>query len=118
MKMSTKIKLQQYGCEIIFVITDKTSLLSKNICKKHEIKFEDYGEVEGLVISANLNLYYLIIDQAYLTHNTIAHEVFHIAVQVTEDRAIYEEESQAWVAGYVSEKIYKFLSSKKISVNG
>lgn len=117
MRISTKIKLQTYGCEIVFVLTDKVSQSAKRICDKYEIKFDDYGEVEGLVISATLNNYYLFIDKKYLSHNTIAHEVFHVAVKVTEDRAIYDEECQAWVAGYVSEKIYRFLSNKKMSVH-
>ena len=116
MRMSTKIKLQTYGCEIVFVLTDTTSQAAKRIFNKHGIKYEDYGEVEGLVISASINNYYLIIDKKYLSHNTIAHEIFHIAVRITEDREIYEEENRAWIAGYVSEKIYRFLSNKKVSV--
>jgi hypothetical protein len=49
-------------------------------------------------------------------HNTIAHEVFHAVMKITEDRDINDEEAQAWLVGHISGDIYKFLKRKKIEI--
>ena len=51
-----------------------------------------------------------------MTHNTIAHEIYHVVVRVTEDRDIVDEESQAWLAGLITEKMYKFITLKNMEV--
>jgi heterodisulfide reductase subunit B len=86
------------------------------IYKKHNINEEIDSEAEGLLVTADISTYYLIVDSEFLTHNTIAHEVFHVVTKMTEARDIFEEEAQAWIAGHVSNDIYKFLDKKKFKV--
>jgi len=117
MKISTKIKLDMYQSVITFIVTDTISRISNQIHTKHKIpQDDDDGDAEGLLIEADISTYYLIIDKDFLTHNTIAHEVLHVVLRMTEARDIYEEESLAWIAGHVSGAIYKFLDKKSIKV--
>lgn len=53
----------------------------------------------------------------YLSHNTIAHEVFHAVMKITEDRDIKDEEAQAWLVGHITGDIYKFLKKKVIEIS-
>jgi predicted amidophosphoribosyltransferase len=115
MKQSKTIKISTYNCKVVFVVTALLKEESNKIFKKYKITDEqDEGENEGITISPDLEKYYLLIDIVYLTHNTIAHEIYHAVTRITKDRGIEDEEAQAWLCGYLSEEIYKFLDNKKI----
>jgi uncharacterized protein (DUF1499 family) len=87
------------------------------IYKKFKLNVEDEdGESEGMVISPDIDKYFLIIDLNYLSHNTLAHEIYHVVVRVTEERDIVDEEAQAWLAGHITGVIYKFLDKKKFQI--
>jgi hypothetical protein len=105
-----------YNCVITFIVTDNMHSELSRIYKKHNIKEEVDSEAEGLLVTADISTYYLLIDTEFITHNTIAHEVFHVVTKMTEARDIFEEESQAWIAGHISNGIYKFLDKKKMKV--
>ena len=64
----------------------------------------------------DIDSYYLLLGSQYLTHNTIAHELYHAVVRITEDRDITDEEAQAWLVGHLSGEIYKFLDKKKLVI--
>jgi hypothetical protein len=116
MRASTTIKLPTYGCEVVISVVDTVSEEAKRLYKKYGIN-EQFGmEAEGALIMPDSFKYYLILSKSYLTHNTIAHEVFHATVRVTEDRDITDEEAQAWLAGHISGVIYKFLQKKKLQI--
>ena len=118
MKTSHLIKLETYSCQLTFIVTDKLKEESKRIYKLFKVSIEeDEGESEGIFISPDIDKYYLIIDIKYLTHNTLAHEVYHAVVGITEDRGVVDEEAQAWLAGHLTGAIYKFLNKKKLVVN-
>lgn len=118
MKSSRKIKLDTYNCEVTFTVTDKLQSEFKKIYKKFNIKHDDNdgSESEGVVLTPDIDKYFLIIDSNYLTHNTLAHEIYHVVVRVTEDRDIVDEEAQAWLAGHITGVIYKFLRTKKFQI--
>ncbi len=117
MKQTKTIKISTYNCKVVFVVTGLLKQESDKIFKKYKIMDEqDEGENEGITISPDLEKYYLLIDIVYLTHNTIAHEIYHAVTRITKDRGIEDEEAQAWLCGYLSEEIYKFLDNKKIEV--
>jgi hypothetical protein len=63
-----------------------------------------------------MSIYYLILDAECITHNTIAHEAFHVIYRMLDDRDIHDDESGAWIAGHVSEFIYRSLDKKKIEI--
>lgn len=117
MKVSTTIKLQTYSCELVVTITDTLKKESDRIYKKYKLSNEDEdGENEGLLITPSIAKYYLLIDTKYLSHNTIAHEMYHAVVRVTEDRGVSDEEAQAWLSGHLAGVIYKFLDKKKLEI--
>lgn len=116
MKFSSKIKLDTYNCLVTFIVADNLYSVLKSIYSKYKINEEIDADAEGLVVTGDISNYYLIIDRQFITHNTLAHEIFHVAIKMTEARCIYDEESQAWVAGHLAGKIYKCLEKKGIEI--
>jgi len=116
MKAITKIKLDTYNCNVVFIITNDLNHQVNNIYKKLKSKDSFHGEAEGILLTLDIDNYYVLFDVCYLTHNTIAHEIYHCVVKVTEDRDISDEEAQAWLAGYLTEKMYNFVQKKKLNI--
>lgn len=116
MKYKTTIKLQTYSCEVDFIVTDQMKTDCNLLCKKYNIKNDDDGENEGILLFCDLAKYFLLIDLKYLSHNTIAHEIYHAVVMVTEDRGVEDEEAQAWLCGHITGAVYKFLDKKKLLI--
>lgn len=112
----TTVKLPLYNCVLYIRIVDNVKKEIERLYKKYKIKDEFEDEAEGAVVSPNLEICYLLLGRHYITHNTIAHEVFHVSKRITEDRGITDEESQAWLAGHVTGELYKFLDKKKLIV--
>ena len=114
--MRKKLNLKQYGCSITFIVSDNiisdVNKLLKNDNVKHQI---DYT-IEGIFLFHDIDKYYVILDKSSISHNTVAHELYHACVRITEDREIADEESQAWLIGYLASNMYKFLDSKKIKI--
>lgn len=110
------LNIETFGCKLQMMITD--------VIKKEIIKvYKSYGvisgyedEVEGILISGSNSIYHLIIDDKCLSHNTIAHEIYHAVVRITEDRDVVDEETQAWLCGYITEEIYNFIKLKKLEI--
>jgi hypothetical protein len=116
MKISTTIKLPTYSCKLIVVVVESVSVAAEKLYKRYKIKDEFGGEAEGALIMPDIDSYYLLLGSQYLTHNTIAHELYHAVVRITEDRDITDEEAQAWLVGHLSGEIYKFLDKKKLVI--
>ena len=116
MKVLKKIKLSTYSCSVTFMVTDDVIEKVNSIYKKSKLNDTFSDVVEGVVLSFDMDNYYLIISSQYLTHDTIAHEVYHAAVRVSEDRDVTDEEAQAWLAGYITGEIYKFLQKKNLPI--
>ena len=116
MKITTTIKIPTYSCELVVVIVDSVAEEAEKLYKKYKLKEEFGDEAEGAVIMLDIDKYYLLLGNKFLSHNTIAHEIYHAVVRVTEDRGIVEEEAQAWLVGHLSGEIYKFLDKKKLVI--
>lgn len=110
------IKIDNLHCKVIFVVTDEVVDLVNQIIKNKKYTTVFEGPVEGVMVSGDISEYYIIIDSKYLSHNTIAHEVFHAVLKINNDRGITDEEAGAWLLGYITEHIYKSLSKKKLTV--
>lgn len=107
-----------YSCKVHFIITDnlvKDLNKLKKMYKKKEIK---PGEYAGYLYTEVMTDYYVIISTNHMTWNTVSHEIFHLTHAIAEDRAIEDEESQAWICGHVTQKIYNYLVSKGIELSG
>lgn len=114
--VTTTVKFPTYECKLVIQVVDNVKLTVGKLYKKYKIDDEFEDEAEGALVMPDMKVYYLLLDKIYLTHNTIAHEVFHAAVRITEDRGITDEEAQAWMAGHITETLYKFLEKKKLQV--
>jgi hypothetical protein len=106
-----------YGCKLELIVTKDIQAEVCRLLKKAGLPDEFDGGAEGMMLSFIMEYYYLIIDEKYLTHNTLAHEIYHAVVRITEDRNITDEETQAWLAGHITQFVYKFLESKKLEVS-
>ena len=84
MRHQKVIKIDTYNCEVVNNISDDIITEAKKIYKKLDQHLYFDGAAEGLVINLNIDKYYLLIDAHYLTHNAIAHEIYHVVVRVTE----------------------------------
>lgn len=116
MKLKTTIKLPTYSCELVVAVVDSVMVEAERLYKKHKI-LEPFGaEAEGALVMIGTERYYLLLHKDFLSHNTIAHEMFHAAVRVTEDRDVTDEEAQAWLSGHLTGVVYKFLEKKKLQV--
>lgn len=115
-KVQTTVQLPMYNCKVVMTVVENVKLEVEKLYKKHKIKEEFDDEAEGAVVMPDMDTYYLMLGQSYLTHNTIAHEIFHAAVRVTEDRGIADEEAQAWLGGHLTGHLYKFLDKKKLPI--
>lgn len=115
-RATTTLRFPTYSCKLVIIVVDNVKKEVEKLYKKYKIveKFED--EAEGALVMPSMETYYLLLDKSFITHNTIAHEIFHAAVRITEDRAITDEEAQAWMAGHITESLYKFLEKKKLQV--
>lgn len=116
LKHSKIIKLPMYNCKIHFIVTDQLNLITNNIFKKFKQPNDFKDEAEGVMVTPDITDYFIIIDIKYLTYNTLAHEVYHAAVRITEDRGIIDEETQAWVCGHLTETFHKFLEKKNLTI--
>lgn len=109
-------KLQMYNCVANILISTDLSKEVARLYKKNKIKLDFEVIAEGIVFAPDISTYYLIIDTHYLSHNTIAHEVYHLVTRITEDRGIIDEETQAWLAGHLSEIIYDFVKKNNLVI--
>lgn len=116
MPVKTTIKLPTYSCELVISVVDSVSVSADKLYKKYKITEQFGSEAEGALVMVDMERYYLLFHKDFLTHNTIAHEIFHAAVRVTEDRDVTDEEAQAWLAGHLTAEVYKFLDKKKLEV--
>jgi hypothetical protein len=116
MKATATIKLETYSCALVIIITDQLKAESKKIYKKYKIDAGEESEDEGVFITTDISKYFLLIDNKYLSHNTIAHEIYHAVVGITEDRGITDEEAQSWLCGHITGTTYKFLEKKKFEI--
>lgn len=116
MKVTTSIKLPTYSCCLVFIITDNAEEDVKKLMKKLGLKPLDNYAFEGILISADIDRYYLVVNSQYLTYNTISHELYHAVVKITEERDVVDEEAQAWLSGHLSGVMYKFIDKKGLKV--
>jgi hypothetical protein len=116
MKVKGTLNIDPLSCKLHFIVTDQLVLEMNKLYKKHRGGEKFDSDVEGCVFAPSLSDIYLVIDKNYVTHNTISHELFHVVNIIQKDREIMDEESGAWLVGYASEFVYRFLKKKKIDI--
>lgn len=107
-----------YSCSILFVVTNEMGKSEKYLQKKYAkgtlVPGTPAAEAEGITITVDGSLYIVMIDAKFLNHNTIGHELFHATKRMAEDRDITDEETCAWLMGFLCQEFYKFIGSEKI----
>lgn len=109
------VSLSIYACKIIFIVEDDVSDTFRNLSKKFGFVTKE-GTYAGGVLTGTMNTYYVLLGVKFLSHNTIAHEIYHLVCCIANDRLILEEEAKAWICGYASEILYKLLDKNKLQI--
>lgn len=116
MRNSATLKIPMFNVMVTFVITDNLRKEFDRLVRKYKLDLVLQGEAEGVIVPATGTELYLIISKDYLSHNTIAHESYHIVQQIIKDRDLTDEETAAWLSGHISEYVYRFLDKKNLTV--
>lgn len=109
-------KIDKYACELHILLCDNAKSAINRIYRYHKCNDKYKDEIEGMMLTLSMDRYYFIIDNRYITNNTILHELYHLTQAMTADRNIFEEESRAWTQGYLGDVIYSFLKEKNINL--
>lgn len=111
------IKVPLYECKVILIVTTTMEELQQYVMKKKKANV-DVLETHGVVFNWGNAEYVVALKEGSLSHNLIAHEMLHMVMAITNDIAIEDEESQAWLVGYLTEQVYKILNKKKFVIKG
>jgi hypothetical protein len=114
-KRQKTIKIKAFDLSVVFCLTNKVHKAQESLNKKYNIKepLVSEDEVDGLTISANFNLYIIILDLQSVSYNLVGHEVCHAVYAITKDRDITDEETMAWLTGYLCEELHLFINKIK-----
>ncbi len=100
-----------------FIVAKDIVKTVNNIYKYHKIGTVWTEAPAGTMIALGIDKYRIIINEDFLTYNTITHEALHCVMAMTFDRGISEEENRCWLMGFICQGIFKFLESKDIKIN-
>jgi hypothetical protein len=115
--LSHMFTIDLYETTVVLLIGDSIEIINKHV--NDNITKVDLLDTEGCVFENHLEgrfQYYIVLVKSKLTHNLIAHEVFHLSSSVLRTINITDEEATAWVIGYITELLYDFLKSKQIII--
>jgi hypothetical protein len=116
MRHQKVFNLDIYSCKITLIISDDLIEEERKLCEKHDDDYTDLIPSDGLTINFENDIYYILFKIDSISHNLIAHEIYHLVCSITDYRSINEEESRAWLCGYLTELIYSYLGNKNITV--
>lgn len=118
MYLTKTFPVKMYDCKVQLIVT-------KNIVKAHnrincyhktDFLWEKDTNVAGCMILCSISKYYMLINEEFLSYNTICHELLHCTYAIAYDRGIHEEEARAWIQGEVGQQIFDFLKSKNVTL--
>lgn len=113
-KIQKKINIKTFSCDVMYIVCDNIYKVETMLYKKHggEQPKED-DNVEGYTISLNNGTYVVVLDYKFMTNNLIGHEIYHVTHRICADRDIEDEETMAWLNGYLHEEFYNFINTQK-----
>ncbi len=115
-KIQKKINVNTFSCDVIYIVSDDIYSVERMLHKKYGgDKPKDDDPAEGYTLTINPALYAMVLDYRFMTHNLIGHEVYHVTHRITDDRDIEDEETKAWLNGYLHEEFYKFINTTKFA---
>ena len=113
-----KINLAIYEAVVNLRVVDSMQDMQDYLDKKTKSLVDvtdSYGCVFDLPGAKGLE-YYIVYEKDKLTINLISHEVYHLAIRILTNINITDEESTAWLVGYLTETIYKVLRQKNYNI--
>lgn len=116
MRLQKTFSLDIYSCKIVLIISEDLFEEERKLCEKHEDEYTEIVPSDGLTINFENDIYYILFKVDSISHNLLAHEIFHLVCSITDYRSINEEESRAWLCGYLTDLIYSYLQNKKITI--
>jgi len=113
-KIQKKINVNTFSCDVVYIVSD-------NIYKVEDFLHKKYGgekpkeddPAEGYTVTVNSTLYVMVLDYRFMTNNLIGHEIYHVTHRICGDRDIEDEETMAWLNGYLHEEFYNFIRTPK-----
>lgn len=114
-----KLKVPIYEAVVNICIVENIDDMQAYLDKKTK-GLIDVSDSEGCVFDWYTPTgieYYIVFVAGKLSHNLVAHEVYHLACRLMRDVNINDEESVAWLLGYVTENIYKVLKAKNYKID-
>lgn len=114
MIIKKQIKVSVYEVTTSIYIVDEPNEIQKIVDKI--VKNQNVLDTEGFVLDLSNRNYIICFMKKNISHNLIAHEVYHLGNHICKNLDIIDEEATAWVVGYVTECIYKILSKNKIEI--
>ena len=115
MMSKTTIKVPLYECKVILIVTSTMEELQQHVRKRKKANV-DVLDTYGVVFNWGNAEYVLALKEDSLSHNLLAHEIFHLTMAITTDIDIVDEESQAWLNGHLTENVYKALKKKNFAI--
>lgn len=116
MRFQKTYNIDIYSCKFVLILSDDLFEEEKKLCEKHNDAFTDIIPSDGLTINFENDTYYVLFNIDSISHNLISHEIYHLVCSITDFRSINEEESRAWLCGYLTELVYSYLINKNISI--
>lgn len=112
--MLKKIKIDVFSSTLYFIVTEDIEEEIKRLEKRLKIEIDFDGAVEAFFVSAKKRNYYIVIQKNCLSYNTIGHEIFHATIGILETKYIEDEETKAWLCGYLTEEVFKSIDKEDL----
>jgi hypothetical protein len=115
-KIQKKINVNTFSCDVIYMVSDDIYKVESYLHKKYGgDKPKENDPAEGYTITINSAMYVMVLDYRFMTNNLIGHEIYHVTHRICNDRDIQDEETMAWLNGYLHEEFYKFINTPKFA---
>lgn len=114
----TKVKVPIYNTHANLCVVKEMEDMQYYLDKKVQGTIDVLG-ADGCVFdiyTTNGMEYYIVFVESRLSHNLVAHEIYHLGVKITTDVNIIDEESTAWLIGFLTENVYKVLQKKEFKI--
>lgn len=117
------ISIPMYNCELTVIFTDGSlNKVYKSLMKKHDEYHPVAEEPGGIAFSPDndITIYYIILSCINSTVEIwpFVHEIDHIKNYILQHRNVHytrsNDESGAYLAGYIGDCIYKLMNKKQI----
>lgn len=114
-----KITVPIYEAVVNLCIVERMEDMQEYLDKRVKGAIDVLGAVGCVfdMFTKNGPEYFIVFMGSEVSHNLIAHEVHHLAIKITRDINITDEETTAWLVGYLTENLYKILKKRNYNID-